>query len=204
MTLKETVELICVLSGYDKNVSFESWYTDDVTCKGYDIYAEDREDNCIEVTAAMGSMDLLESLLDEIKQSPHHHAPFWVQHVPLKLVLNENYRNLQYEREKLRLEHIDKSIKLEKDIFDWIKKNNPCPNCSINDKKHWDDIHYNCEQCHTMSCPIMLEFNKQRDELLQKLYQTPEYIKINNEYQQKDNEIAKQLHDISNQVMKKK
>ena len=67
--------------------------------------------------------------------------------------------------EKKAAEETERYIEETKYITDWCKENNPCPNCKINKKDHWDDIHYNCAENHHMRCPILKEYYNDRDEL---------------------------------------
>ena len=48
-------------------------------------------------------------------------------------------------------------------VADWCNENNPCTNCKINKKDHWDDVHYNCAENHYMRCPILKEYHNNRD-----------------------------------------
>ena len=203
MTIKEIAKLLCILSGYDTNMSFESWYTDDVTCKGYDMYAEDDNGYCINVQAAMGSIDLIQSILDEIKENPKHNAEYWCKDVPYKVLLNDEWRQLRKEKDSLYKHHVVDILALEKPLFEYHKENNPCPNCTINTKEHWDDIHYNCEAHHTMSCPILKKYHQNSDKVASEIRNSSEYKKMKEEYHKKDNEINEQLNKIYNKIMKK-
>ena len=48
-----------------------------------------------------------------------------------------------------------------KPVYDWRDANNPCPNCTINKKDHWDIIHYKCELNHKNSCKILIDFQNE-------------------------------------------
>ena len=71
-------------------------------------------------------------------------------------IKNRDQRNLESEQ----------SWKRNVPVIEWGNKNNPCPTCIINKKDHWDNVHYNCELHHTMSCDILLKFNKEFNERL--------------------------------------
>jgi hypothetical protein len=80
-------------------------------------------------------------------------------------LLDDNERNKVYEHQKKVAEETKRYLEETKYITDWCKENNPCPNCKINKKDHWDDIHYNCAENHNMRCPILKEYHNDRDEL---------------------------------------
>ena len=196
MTIKEIAKLLCILAGYDKNIKFESNSTDDISKKYYKIEAEDGEDNYISADG-FGTIEFLSNILDEIKSQPHHDTKFWLNFYSIKDVLNDEFRNINQQIEDNNLTEIKETSRLSQPFFDWIKQNNPCPNCTINTKDHWDDIHYNCEKFHTMSCPILWEFMNKRDEMQKSLVtDTPEYKEVIQKYREKDTELYDKLKTI--------
>ena len=97
------------------------------------------------------------SLLDKLNYS--------VNHLPQKYLLDDNERNSFYEHQKKDAEEMERYLEETKYITNWCNENNPCPNCKINKKDHWDDIHYNCAENHNMRCPILKEYHNHRDKL---------------------------------------
>lgn len=189
MSIKEIAKLLCILAGYDKDIRFESESTDDISKKYYKISAEDNEDNYLHADG-FGSIDFLATLLEEIKLNPHHYTKWWLKNYSIKDVLNDNFRDICQQIEDNNQWEINETSRLSQPFYDWVKQNNPCPNCEINTKDHWDDIHYNCEKCHTMSCPILWEFMNKRDEMQKQLVSdTPEYKNVIKKYREKDSEL---------------
>lgn len=37
--------------------------------------------------------------------------------------------------------------------------------CKINKKDHWDDVHYNCAENHHSRCPILKEYQNNRNSI---------------------------------------
>lgn len=68
---------------------------------------------------------------------------------------DDETRELLIKNEIKRKEEVEKYLEETKYITERCEKNNPCPNCKINKKNHWDDIHYNCEDNHNMQCQIL-------------------------------------------------
>ena len=88
-----------------------------------------------------------------------------VNHLSQKSLLDDDVRNSIYEQQKKDAEETERYIEETKYITDWCNENNPCPNCKINKRDHWDDIHYNCAENHYMRCPILKEYYNHRDKL---------------------------------------
>lgn len=165
---KDFIKMMLIAVGCDRNYEIDTYRTVD----GYTLYdiSASSEDGsrCIKIVG-YGMYDVLLSFLKYIRDCPEEelleHLNYDVNHLSLKCLLDDNERNAVYEANKRHAEAVEKYLKETKYITDWCKENNPCPNCTLNDKKHWDSIHYNCELNHTRSCPILNEYNKKRSEM---------------------------------------
>lgn len=165
---KDFIKMLLIAVGCDRNYEIDTYRADDGSTL-YDINASSEDGSrCIKIDG-YGMYDVLLSFLKYIRDCPEEelleHLNYDVTHLPLKYLLDDNERNAVYETNKRHAEEVDKYLEETKYITDWCKENNPCPNCTLNDKSHWDDIHYNCELNHTNSCPILNDYYKKRSEM---------------------------------------
>lgn len=168
MTNKDFIKLLLISVGCDKKYSIEI-----SRASGgyhvYDIYGEGEEEGqCINIIA-YDMYDVILSFLNCIRENPDINLldklNYSINHLSQKYLLDDNERNAVYEQQKKAAEETERYLEETKYITDWCKENNPCPNCKINKKDHWDDIHYNCAENHHMRCPILKEYYNDRDEL---------------------------------------
>jgi hypothetical protein len=168
MTNKDFIKLLLISVGCDKKYEIDSHYTIDgliyyeVTGKG------DNEDQAIHFYG-FGMYDLILNFLNNIKENPDddllNKLNYSIHHLPQKYLLDDNVRNSVYKQQKKAAEETERYLEETKYITDWCKENDPCPNCKINKKDHWDDIHYNCAENHNSRCPILKKYHNDRDEL---------------------------------------
>jgi hypothetical protein len=168
MTNKDFIKLLLISVGCDKKYEIEVNRTSDGSYI-YDIYGEGEEEGqCINIISC-DMYDVILSFLNCIRENPDidllNKLNYSVNHLSQKYLLDDNERNSVYEQQKKAAEETERYLEETKYITDWCKENNPCTNCKINKKDHWDDIHYNCAENHNMSCPILKEYYNDRDEL---------------------------------------
>lgn len=168
MTNKDFIKLLLISVGCDKKYKIEVNRTSDGSYI-YDIYGEGEEEGqCIHIIE-YDMYGVILSFLNDIKENPDidllKKLNYSINHLNQKSLLDDDIRNSVYEQKKKAAEETKRYIEETKYITDWCKENNPCPNCKINKKDHWDDIHYNCEENHHMRCPILKEYYNKRDKL---------------------------------------
>ena len=165
MTNKDFIKLLLISVGCDKKYKIEVNRTSDGSYI-YDIYGEGEEEGqCIHIIE-YDMYGVILSFLNDIKENPDllDKLNYSVNHLYQKSLLDDDTRNSVYEQKKKAAEKIERYIKETKYITDCCKENNPCPNCKINKKDHWDDIHYNCAENHHMRCPILKEYAEHKRE----------------------------------------
>ena len=168
MTNKDFIKLLLISVGCDKKYEIEVNRTSDGSYI-YDIYGEGEEEGqCINIISC-DMYDVILSFLNCIRENPDidllNKLNYSVNHLSQKYLLDDNERNSVYEQQKKAAEETERYLEETKYITDWCKENNPCKNCKINKKDHWDAIHYNCAENHNMGCPILKEYYNDRDEL---------------------------------------
>lgn len=163
MTQKDFIKLILCMHGYDRNINIE---ISNLGVYGtlYDISADntDKTDNVS--VYENGFYFAIYSLLEQFKCKNLN--PFYLD-VPLKSIFDDNIREQIIDtniKNQLKLKNYLSNIK---PIDKFISDHNICKNCKLNNKSHWDDIHYNCELNHNNTCKYLLEFNKLTYELFQ-------------------------------------
>lgn len=166
MTNKDFIKLLLISVGCDKKYEIDSHRTDDGSIY-YEVTGEGCDENQSIYFDGFSIYDLILSFLNNIKENPDllDKLNYSVNHLYQKSLLDDKIRNSVYEQKKKAAEETKRYIKETKYITDWCKENNPCPNCKINKKDHWDDIHYNCAENHHMRCPILKEYYNKRDKL---------------------------------------
>lgn len=168
MTNKDFIKLLLISVGCDKKYEIDSHRTDDGSIYYY-ITGEGYDENQAICFDGFSMYDLVLSFLNNIKEDPDidllNKLNYSINHLTQKSLLDDDIRNSVYEQQKKDAEETERYIEETKYITDWCNKNNPCPNCKINKKDHWDDIHYNCAENHYMRCPILKEYNDNRDKL---------------------------------------
>lgn len=201
MTIKEIAKLLCILAGYDNDIRYESHATDDIANNYYSILAFDDEENHINADS-FGTIDFISDILESI--TGKYTTPVWMKQIPLKCLLDDDYRNTFKKLEKLKEDFYESIKPFEHEFQKWLDANNPCPNCTINKKDHRDDIHYNCEEHHTMRCPVLRKYMDdypiKRQEIIN---DNPEYQKIVEEFNSKRDEFNSKLTEIYNKIYKK-
>ena len=168
MTNKDFIKLLLISVRCDNKDDNDSHRTDDgsiyyyVTGEGYD----ENQSICFD---GFSMYDLILSFLNNIKEDTDidllNKLNYSINHLSQKSLLDDDIRNLVYEQQKKAAEEMERYMKETKYITDWCNENNPCPNCKINKKDHWDDIHYNCAEHHHMRCPNLKEYYSKRDKL---------------------------------------
>ena len=171
MTNKDFIKLLLISVGCDKKYEIDSHRTDDGLIY-YEVSGKgDNEDQAIYFDG-FGIYDLILNFLNCIRENPDtdllDKLNYSINYLTQKSLLDDDIRNSVYEHQKKAAEETERYLEETKYITDWCKENNPCPNCKINKKDHWDDIHYNCEENHNMRCPILKEYHDNRDELYNK------------------------------------
>lgn len=165
---KDFIKMLLIAVGCDRDYEIDTYRADDGSTV-YDIngYSEDGSRE-ISITG-FGMYDVVLSFLRYIRDCPEYNLLDYlndeVNHLPLKFLLDDNERNAVYEANKRHAEEVEKYLEETKYITDWCEENNPCPKCTLNDKKHWDDIHYSCELNHTSRCHILKAYQKKRSEM---------------------------------------
>lgn len=162
MTTKDVLKLLLISIGYDRKVEIESHRTDDGS-HYYDVYGCNAEGDDFHFDG-YGVLDCIASFLKELKHYPEiTENPFYgnttMMLYSIKDVLNDEFREKVYKNKKEQEEKIKQYCEETRYITEWAEANHPCPNCPDNKKDHWDSIHYNCEEHHTMRCKKLLEFN---------------------------------------------
>lgn len=168
MTNKDFIKLLLISVGCDKKYEIDLHRTDDGSIY-YEVTGEGDEENQSIHFDGFSMYDLVLSFLNNIKEDPDidllNKLNYTINHLSQKSLLNDDIRNSVYEHQKKHAEEIKRHIEETKYITDWCMENNPCPNCKINKKDHWDDVHYNCAENHHSRCPILKEFQNKRDTL---------------------------------------
>lgn len=168
MTNKDFIKLLLISVGCDKKYEIDSHRTNDGSIY-YEVTGEGYDKNQSISFNGFSMYDVILSFLNCIKENPDidllNKLNYNINHLSQKYLLDDNERNIVYEQQKKVAEETERYIEETKYITDWCKENNPCPNCKINKKNHWDDIHYNCELNHNNSCLILKEYHNDRDEL---------------------------------------
>ena len=166
MKNEDILKTIAILSGYDRNITFDKWRLEDSPGEWcYEMTAENDKEECISICEP-GLAMAISQLLEEIYGNCD--TPVYCIGETPKYFLDDNWRKEQLERQKRIDEENKEYIRKTKPASDWWKENNPCPKCEINKKDHWDDIHYNCELCHAQRCPILKEAHKKYDVIFKK------------------------------------
>lgn len=169
MTNKDFIKLLLVSIGCDKKYEIDSHRTDDGSTY-YEVTGEGYDENQSICFDGFSMYDLMLNFLNCIEENPGilDKLNYSVNHLSQKSLLDDKIRNSVYEQQKKDAEEHERYLEETKYITDWCNKNNPCPNCKINKKDHWDDIHYNCAENHHSRCPILKEFQNKRDTLYKK------------------------------------
>ena len=205
MTTEEIAKMICILGGFDRNIEFQS-YPSELGERFYEMQAYNKDGECITIYES-GTVTFLANLLEEIvKYTKFDKIPHWIRyaHAP-KYILDDEYRENRQAEEELTDLFNEKESEISQPFYQWIKENDPCPNCTINKKDHWDDIHYNCEEFHNMRCPILWEFMHKRDDKQKEMIQeNPRYKSIKEYYEQQREIISKDFAKIYTRLNNKK
>lgn len=168
MTNKDFIKLLLISVGCDKEYEIDSHRTDDGSIYYSASGKGDTEDQAIYFDG-VGIYDLILNFLNNIKENPDidllNKLNYSINYLTQKSLLDDDIRNSVYEHQKKAAEETERYLEETKYITDWCKENNPCPNCKINKKDHWDSIHYNCELNHNNRCSILKEYHNDRDEL---------------------------------------
>lgn len=168
MSNKEFIKLLLISVGCDKKYEINSHRTDDGSIY-YEVTGEGYDENQSIHFDGFSMYDLILNFLNNIKEDPDINLldklNYSVNYLTQKSLLDDDIRNSVYEQQKRSAEEIERYIEETKYITDWCKENNPCPNCKINKKDHWDDIHYNCAENHNNRCPILKEYQNNRNKL---------------------------------------
>lgn len=206
MTIEEIAKTICILGGFDRNLSFDSYPSEVVGERWYMISASNKDDESIYVHDS-GTVTFLSNLLEDLsKYTKFDKIPHWMRYTNSpKYILDDEYRENRQAEEELTNLFNEKESEISQSFYQWIKENDPCPNCTINKKDHWDDIHYNCEEFHTMRCPILWEFMNKRDEKRKEMIQeNPRYKSIKEYYEHQREVISKDFTKIYTRLNNKK
>ncbi|MGL5689951.1 MAG: hypothetical protein ACRDD8_03930 [Bacteroidales bacterium] len=161
MSNKDVLVMLLCTYGYDRNIKITT-QKEDFGSVYYDIYAENENGDVYEETSAEGVMYHIYSILEYMKERDVSFKSEWWG-IPTSKVTNTQTReSLVASWDKRNKEHAA-LIERNKPLTEWIVKNNPCPDCKINKKTHWDTVHYNCEGCHTNTCPTLKEYRNNYD-----------------------------------------
>ena len=168
MTNKDFIKLLLISVGCDKKYEIDSHRADDGSIY-YEVDGEGYDENQSISFDGFGIYDVILGFLRCIRENPDasllNKLNNSVNHLSQKSLLDDDIRNSVYEQEKKDAEEMKRHKEETKYITDWCKENNPCPNCKINKKDHWDDIHYNCAENHHMRCPILKEYLNKMNKL---------------------------------------
>ena len=159
------LKLLLCNYGYDRNIEIKTFYGDEGYL-GYDISAESKDDVYTEANCE-GFMFHIHCILDYMKENDVSYVnDYW--NFAAKYVLDDDFRNnkiIEKENCERKLqEHLEKMKPLE----EFKKKNNPCPNCTIN-KKDQIGARYNCKLNLMNDCDINEKFWKDVTEFQDKL-----------------------------------
>lgn len=181
MKVTDVIKMMLTSISYGRNITIDSWRANgdvvyDVSAWG--TYHEESDDEeefdvigskslpaCFSCTC-YGLYDFMyefNKFVEENKKAIRHDNLF--SHLPNKYITDDELRHQIIDEELARQKRTQKYLKETKYITDWAEKNNPCPECKINKKDHWDVIHYKCEGNHTNTCPILKEFQKKHSEM---------------------------------------
>ncbi len=161
MTNKDIFKILLCSFGYDRNIKIDTFRTDHGTL-GYEIEAENKDGDVFSECNGESVVFNIYTILNYMKTNAVDFDSKW-WHIPLKYLLNDSEREQLVGQWDINDEQNRKDIERLSPLWEWRKNNNPCPNCGINKKDHWDSVHYNCELCHTHSCNILKDFEAKYD-----------------------------------------
>lgn len=203
MTTKDFVKLMCILGGFDKDFTYETYSSNDITYRNYEVHVKSRDEVHEINIDEYGLVNFLHVLFEELRLKDRS-IPMFLQDLSVQELLNDDYRDVQYEINDAIEVYAEKTRPLYIPIFEFEKENNPCPNCVRNKHDHWDTIHYNCEENHTQTCPELKTYQEHRNALMSEIVEKQikdiqtEHEKITDELYKKSNEIYR------TQIKKKK
>lgn len=199
INVKETAKLLCILCGYDVDFDFNIEPTDDIANKFYTLSVQNHEGDEI-VVNEFGAVDFLHSLLNDLKESESNMS-IDLFGVPLKSLMNDDYRKLVYEYRQA-MDEGNKDVDKLWEGHEFTEES-PCINCKRNKKDHWDIIHYKCEECHCGTCPELQEFNKRFENHINERVNTPEYKDAKERLHKKLDEIQQKMMQLKHQTKRK-
>ena len=181
MTNKDIIKMMLTSISYGRDIDIDTFYdTDgnlvyDITAYHtfYDAYDEEAllkidESNMPDCVSFMcyGMYDFFKEYNDFIIDNAKNiQQDYLFSLKPIKFLTDDNHRHKIINDEIKRKKEVETFIKETKYISDWEKENHPCPQCKLNKKDHWDTIHYNCAEHHTMRCPLLKEFQNKSSEM---------------------------------------
>lgn len=157
LSRKDIMKLCLCSINYGKGITIDSTICSDGSTY-YEVSAKHnfKNDNEIRIVC-FGIYDFICEFVSYIKEHDIEYD-YVLSKQTLKAILDDKTREFLIRHEIKRKEKVEKYLEETKYITEWCEKNNPCPNCKINKKDHWDNIHYNCEENHNMQCQILKEY----------------------------------------------
>ncbi|MCK9574728.1 MAG: hypothetical protein WC979_03270 [Candidatus Pacearchaeota archaeon] len=166
MTNTDVFKVLLCSYGYDRNIKIES-YRGDSGELGYSVYAENKTGDSYNEICCENFMFHVYLILKFMKENNvGFKSDYWSY--PTKYVIDDNSRNNIIANLDERDTQLAKDLEELSPVIKWRDDNNPCINCKINKHDHWDDIHYNCELCHTNSCELLKNFQNEYRKILSK------------------------------------
>lgn len=161
------LKIILCLYGYDRNINVSS-YRGDYGAVGYDVSAQNSEGDTYSEVCCEPFTFHVAMILKYMKENNVDLKSNWWG-IGTKNLLDLDYRQSLLEKwDKHALEN-QMFAEQYKPIQEWKDKNNPCPNCTINKKDHWDSVHYNCELNHTSSCDLLKKYSEAHSKMTREL-----------------------------------
>jgi len=157
MTASDVLKIVLCSYGYDRKLTIKT-YRGESGCVGYEVYAENKDGDSYYEINCEGIIFHVYQILDYMKETGRDFETHWWSY-SLKYITDDDLRNKEIINWDAQEEKNKENALKSKPLTDWLSANNPCPSCKINKHDHWDDIHYNCELCHTHSCDILLKFH---------------------------------------------
>lgn len=158
MTGKDVLKLILCSYGYDRNIDIQTYYGES-GCIGYEVNASNAEGDFYLEDNCEGLMFHIYCILSYMKDNNVSYKHDW-WNISTKHIIDDNLRNnLLKSFDERDVKQNEQMVKAQT-ICDWLDQNNPCKVCTINKRDHWDNIHYNCELCHTHSCELLKKRDK--------------------------------------------
>lgn len=159
MTNKDLFKILLCTFGYDRNIKIDT-FRREYGSMVYAITAENKDGDVFSECNSEGVLFNVYTIIEYMKDNNVGCDSKWWGY-SLKHILVDSERDKILKQWDINDEKNQRQTDRLSPLWEWTKKNDPCPNCNINQKESWDIVHYNCELCHTHSCEILLDFEKE-------------------------------------------